>query len=52
LQDVTLNIRSGMDEMKIGAKKISETTSGLADISAQMGNSIEEIGRQVDEFEV
>lgn len=52
LQDVTLNIRSGMDEMKEGAKKISETTSGLAEISAQMGNSIEEIGRQVDEFEV
>ena len=52
LQKATLNIRNGMEGMSSGAAKISETGGALSDISKLMKNSIDEIGDQVDQFEV
>ena len=45
-------MRSSMDEMSNGAKKIDGNGSMLSDISAQMKKSIEDIGTRIDEFKV
>ena len=52
LQDASTAMLKGMDEMSVGARKISETGTALGDISAQVQNSIVEIGTQVDLFRV
>ena len=52
LQDDTLSMKQGMDEMQIGAQKINETDAALSDISNMMTDSINEIGSQVDQFKV
>ncbi|MBO4731541.1 MAG: hypothetical protein J5597_01865 [Spirochaetaceae bacterium] len=45
-------IKQGMDEMGQSAEKIQVTGDALSEISVLMDNSIGEIGRQVDQFEV
>ena len=52
LQDETRSMRTGMDKMSESASKISETGNALSGISSLMEKSIEEISRQVDQFEV
>lgn len=52
LQDASTTMLRSMDEMSIGARKISETGSSLGNISAQVQTSINEIGTQVDLFRV
>ena len=52
LQDATLSMKQGMDEMTIGATKINETGASLGEISGQMEESIRDIGGQVDQFKV
>ena len=52
LQNATSVMRSSMDEMSIGAKKINETSSMLNDFAHKMHDSIETIGSQIDQFEV
>ena len=45
-------MKNGMDEMGIGAEKINATGDALSEISTLMDESIREIGRQVDQFEL
>ena len=52
LQTETEAMRRSMDEMAHGADKISEMGASLTDISGVMEQSINEIGRQVDQFEL
>ena len=52
LQDATGLIQSSMEEMATGARKINETGKALKGISAQVKQSIEEIGAQIDKFTV
>ena len=52
LQDATVQMTTSMDEMSRGARKINETGSVLSEVSERMKNSIEKIGKQIDEFKV
>ncbi len=52
LQDATTNMRVSMDEMSVGAKKINETGNLLSEVAGDMQQSINVIGRQIDQFEV
>ena len=52
LQDATDVMKLSMEEMSAGAKKINETGVVLSDISAAMKDSIEKIGREIDQFKV
>ena len=52
LQDVTINMKSSMDEMSVGARKINETGAVLTEVSDKMKESIIKIGNQIDEFKV
>ena len=52
LQDATTSMKSGMDEMSLGATKINETGAALSGIAAQMADAISDIGSQVDQFKV
>ena len=52
LQQKTSDMKNGMDEMGIGAEKINATGDALSEISTLMDESISEIGRQVDQFEL
>ncbi|WP_191015578.1 methyl-accepting chemotaxis protein [Treponema zioleckii] len=52
LQDSTTELKQNMDRMENGAKSIIETGNALSDISSQMSASINEIGGQVDQFQV
>ena len=52
LQEATHSISSGMREVASSATKINETGGALSEISTLMKNSIDEIGEQVDQFEV
>ncbi|MCR5606382.1 MAG: methyl-accepting chemotaxis protein [Treponema sp.] len=52
LQNATFSIKDGMNEMASGARKINETGAALSDLSSQMKVSIENIGNQVDKFNV
>ena len=52
LQNATLSMKEGMEEMNIGAKKINETGSNLSSISENMKSSITKIGDEVDQFQV
>ena len=45
-------MKSGMEEMSVGATKINETGAALSGISDQMGAAINKIGEQVDLFKV
>lgn len=52
LQKETNAMRHSMDEMSHGASMIEEMGVSLTEISTVMEQSIEEIGKQVDQFEV
>ncbi len=52
LQDETSSMKQGMSTVSSGAEKITETGKTLSNISSVMEKSIEEIGMQVDQFEV
>ena len=41
-----------MENMAASARKIDETGSALNDITRKMGQSIDEIGAQIDQFKV
>ena len=50
LQDATEVMKIKMDEMNVGARRINETGVVLSDISANMKDSIEKIGDEIDQF--
>ena len=52
LQDATTVIKDGMDEMSVGAKEMNKTGSLLSDISTKVSESINNIGNQIDQFQV
>ncbi len=52
LQNAAMAMTQSMEEMSIGAKKINETGSALREVSDQIGESINQIGQQVDQFKV
>lgn len=52
LQNATGDMRSSMNTMSDSARKIDETGSALNDITKKMGESIGEIGAQIDQFKV
>ena len=52
LQKETDAMRHSMDEMTHGAGKIEEMGASLTEISTVMEESIDEIGKQVDQFQV
>ena len=51
LQDKTKSMKQGMDQMSSSAEKINSTGKALSDISGIVEESINEIGRQIDQFE-
>ena len=52
LQDVSMRISDSVNEMNIGAQKINETGQNLLEMSSAVGEAIQEIGKQIDTFEV
>ena len=50
--DSSGTMKTSMDEMSIGARKINESGSELSQISEQMKDSITDIGGQIDQFTV
>ena len=52
LQNATGIMLTSMDEMKVGARKINETGVALTDISKKMQDSIDEIGNEINLFQV
>ncbi|MBP5283563.1 MAG: methyl-accepting chemotaxis protein, partial [Treponema sp.] len=52
LQDVTISMKSSMDEMSVGARKINETGVVLTEVATKVRDSIDRIGEQIDEFRV
>ena len=45
-------MKASMDEMAVGAKKISESGTELSQISEKMKDSIMDMGTQIDQFTV
>ena len=52
LQDATHVIKDGMSEMSIGAKEMNQTSAALSEISSKVNESINQIGTQIDQFQV
>ncbi|MDE6773678.1 MAG: methyl-accepting chemotaxis protein, partial [Treponemataceae bacterium] len=52
LSDVTAVMKSGMEEISIGARRINETGIALTEISSKVQEAIDKIGLQVDLFTV
>ena len=52
LQEKSASMKQAMSEMAQSAEKIKTTGSALSGIAQDMGTSIGEIGKQVDQFEV
>ncbi len=52
LQNETANMQQGMNEMSNGAQKINAMGNILSEISQLMEDSIDKIGKQVDQFVV
>ena len=52
LQDATGVMQDSMKEMRVGAHKINETGESLRLIARQLQSSIDEIGGQIDQFNV
>ena len=50
LQSLSSSMKTGMDEMALGAKKINETGITLSEISKDVQNAITNIGNQIDRF--
>ena len=52
LQNSTIELKKSMEEMQNGAETIKQTGTSLSEISEKMTDSIDEIGGQVDQFQV
>ncbi|MBQ9627217.1 MAG: hypothetical protein IJR40_08600, partial [Treponema sp.] len=52
LQNATSVIKGGMEEMTVGAKEMNNTSAALSEISSKVGDSINMIGSQIDQFQV
>ncbi len=52
LQSSTVELKQHMEQMEAGAETIKQTGNALSDISQQMSASIDDIGGQVDQFQV
>ena len=52
LQNATFSVRESMEGVKLSAEEIKTTGQGLSEISNLMNNSINDIGSQVDQFQV
>ena len=52
LQSSTTELKENMDIMEEGAESIKKTGNALSIVSEQMASSIDEIGGQVDQFQV
>lgn len=52
LQDATLTLKNGMEEITVGTRRINETGAVLQDIAHEVKDSIQQIGNQVDLFKV
>ena len=52
LQTSTIDLKQNMEHMETGAEVIKNTGSSLSDISDKMTISINDIGNQVDQFQV
>ena len=52
LQSSTIELKRNMEQMQNGAETIQQTGNSLSEISDKMSNSIDEIGGQVDQFQV
>ena len=52
LQTSTIDLKQNMEHMENGAAVIKNTGSSLSDISDKMTISINDIGNQVDQFQV
>ena len=52
LQESSGVMKTTMDEMTAGVKKINESGSDLSSITAKMKNSINDIGSQIGQFTV
>lgn len=52
LQNSTMDLKQNMSEMQNGAESIQKTGNSLSEISDKMSDSIDEIGGQVDQFQV
>jgi methyl-accepting chemotaxis protein len=52
LREASNNMKASMDEMAVGAKKISESGTELSQISEKMKDSIMDMGTQIDQFTV
>ena len=52
LQTSTIDLKQNMEQMENGAEVIKNTGSSLSDISNKMTASINDIGNQVDQFQV
>lgn len=52
LQNATNKMSTGMSEMTSGTKKINETGNALSAVATQMGNAINDIETELDQFNV
>ena len=52
LQEFTRTMEGGMAEMSAGARKINDTGTTLSVIAQDVKESIEKMGRQIDQFQV
>ena len=52
LQNSTISLKQNMERMENGAEAIKKTGASLSEISGKMSGSIDEIGDQVDQFQV
>jgi methyl-accepting chemotaxis protein len=52
LQDSTMIMKSSMDQMFTSARRIDETGKALTEISANVEQTISQIGTQIDQFKV
>ena len=52
LQNATVEMKNNMNEMSAGARKINETGVTLEEIARKVGDVINKIGAQIDQFKV
>lgn len=52
LQNATMVIKQSMQEMSVGAKEINATGAQLDDISRQVADSVDTIGKEVNQFKI
>lgn len=52
IAESSATMKTSMDEMSIGARRISESGTELSEISEKMKDSITDMGEQIDQFTV